>query len=452
MRLGGRMGIRVNEGLSRVGGYRMEAGLGPRLRALRQERGLSQGELAGDLVSASDLELIESGRLSPELAVLDGLAGRLDCSPEYLETGTSDEVVSEQRRQLEFAEIAYANGAVQQSCDCFREVYVEAAGRVRHEAALGLARTEEDRGNLRAAREYLTGLLAAARAGEGGTPGLPVLLMHQCRLYRLDGDLARSIEVGEAGLAEIRELGLDVTEDGIRLAATLVSSYWSTDDMPAAEQLAGQVIDRADRLGSRAAQGSAYWNACMVAEASGNLDQAITLARRALALLGESGSELSLAGLRVTCGWLLLRRDPPDIEEAEDLLERAHETLADLGATEELGSCETELARIAMLRGDFELAIETAEQAMSRCSEAGAELEYAGVISGVAMILTGRVDEGFATAAAAAIRLAEMGSRQDAARAWREVAEAMARQGRTESALTALRQADECAPAGQQSA
>ena len=36
--------------------------------------------------------------------------------------------------------------------------------------------------------------------GEGGTPGLPVLLMHQCRLYRLDGDLARSIEVGEAGL------------------------------------------------------------------------------------------------------------------------------------------------------------------------------------------------------------------------------------------------------------
>ena len=69
------MGIRVNEGLSGVGGYRMEAGLGPRLRALRQERGLSQGELAGDLVSASDLELIESGRLSPELlAALDGLA------------------------------------------------------------------------------------------------------------------------------------------------------------------------------------------------------------------------------------------------------------------------------------------------------------------------------------------------------------------------------------------
>ncbi len=54
----------------------MEAGLGPRLRALRQERGLSLGDLAGDLVSASDLELIEAGRLSPEIAVIDRLAGR----------------------------------------------------------------------------------------------------------------------------------------------------------------------------------------------------------------------------------------------------------------------------------------------------------------------------------------------------------------------------------------
>ena len=184
--------------------------------------------------------------------------------------------------------------------------------------------------------------------------------MHQCRLYRLDGDLARSIEVGEAGLREVRDLGLEVTEDGIRLASTLVSSYWSRDDMTAAQELAGQVIDLAESLGSRAAQGSAYWNACLVAEASGDLEQAITLARRALALLGESGSDLSLAGLRVTCGWLLLRRDPPELDEAEDQLERAHETLADLSATAELGSCETELARIALLRGDFDLAIETA--------------------------------------------------------------------------------------------
>ena len=433
-------------------GDALEAELGERLRARREERGLSQADLAQDLTSAGEIALIESGVVVPDQALLRGLASRLGCSAEFLESGIHDEMATELRRQLQFAEIAYANGSVEEASDRFREIYVAADGRIRNEAALGLARTEEDRGNLRAAREYVTALLAAARVGQQGTPGVPVLLMDQCRLYRLDGDIGRSIQVGEAGLSEVRDLGLDVSEDGIRLAATLVSSYWSRGDMPAAQQLARQVIERAESLGSRAAQGSAYWNACMVAEASGDLEQAITLAHRALALLGESASDLNLAGLRVTCGWLLLRRDPPDIDQAEDLLERAHETLADLSATAELGSCETELARIALLRGDFDLAMQTANQAMSRCSDAGAELEYAGVISGLAMVLSGQVDEGFATAAAAAIRLADLGSRQDAARAWREIADAMTRQGRTESALTALRQADECAGPGQQSA
>jgi tetratricopeptide (TPR) repeat protein len=430
----------------------LEAELGERVRARREARGLSQSDLARDLLPAGDLALIESGRLAPDPPTVDCLASRLGCSREYLETGVRDEVIAEQRRQLEFAEIACSNGAIEHSCDLFREVYVVANGRIRHEAALGLARTEEERGNLGAAAEYITGLLAAARNGEPGTPSVPVLLMHQCRLYRLDGDIAGSITAGEAGLAEARDLGLDVSEDGIRLAATLVSSYWSQGDMVAAQQLAGEVVNRAESLGSRAAQGSAYWNACMVAEASGDLERAITLAHRALALLGESASDLNLAGLRVTCGWLLLRRDPPDIDQAEDLLERAHETLADLSATAELGSCETELARIALLRGDFDLALQTANQAMSRCSDAGAELEYAGVISGVAMVMSGQTDEGFATAAAAAIRLADLGSRRDAALAWREIADAMARQGRAESARTALHQADECARSGQQSA
>ena len=430
----------------------MEADLAKRMRARREECALSQAALAQGLTTAGQIALIESGRKVPDQALMDGLASRLGCSPEFLESGTDDETITEQRSQLQFAEIAYANGSVEQASDRFREVYVVADGRIRNQAALGLARTAEDRGDLRAAREYITALLAAARGGQHGTPGVPVLLMDQCRLCRLDGDIGRSIQVGEAGLGEVRDLGLDVTEDGIRLAATLVSSYWSRGDMPAAQRLARQVIERAESLGSRAAQGSAYWNACVVAEASGDLEHAITLAHRALALLGESASDLNLAGLRVTCGWLLLRRDPPDIDQAEDLLERAHQTLAELSATAELGSCETELARIALLRGDFGIAMQTASQAMSRCSNAGAELEYAGVISGIAMVMSGQIDEGFATAAAAAIRLADLGSRQDAARAWREIADSMTRQGRTESALSALRQADECAGTGQQSA
>ncbi len=43
----------------------MASSLGQRLRALRVERGLSQAELAGDLVSPSYVSLIEADRRSP---------------------------------------------------------------------------------------------------------------------------------------------------------------------------------------------------------------------------------------------------------------------------------------------------------------------------------------------------------------------------------------------------
>ncbi|HEY2508241.1 MAG TPA: helix-turn-helix transcriptional regulator, partial [Streptosporangiaceae bacterium] len=120
----------------------MGSTLGQRLRALRVERGLSQADLAGDLVSASYVSLIESGRRSPERAVLDGLAGRLGCSATYLETGVVPEEINEQRLRLEFAEMALANGAVDEAHERFSELAQLASTELRHAAAWGLVRTE----------------------------------------------------------------------------------------------------------------------------------------------------------------------------------------------------------------------------------------------------------------------------------------------------------------------
>ena len=83
--------------------------LGQRLRALRIERGLSQSDLAGDLVSPSYISLIESDRRSPERDVLDGLARRLGCSTLFLESGVAPEELNEQRLRLQFAEIRQAH-------------------------------------------------------------------------------------------------------------------------------------------------------------------------------------------------------------------------------------------------------------------------------------------------------------------------------------------------------
>jgi transcriptional regulator with XRE-family HTH domain len=418
--------------------------LGQRLRALRVERGLSQADLAGDLVSPSYVSLIESGRRSPERDVLEGLARKLGCSVFYLESGVAPEELNEQRLRLQFAEIALANGDLDEARQRFREVAAQARGEVRHSSSWGLVRVEEAASDLDAAVTHVEELLAASRAGEPGTPGLLLLLMARCRLYREAGDFSRSIEVGEDALREVRALGLEGSEDEIKLASTLVSSYWARGDLFSAQRLASRVIDRAERLGSRTAQGAAYWNACLLAEARGELTLALDLARRSLALMSESALDLNLAALRVTYGWLLLRCDPPLLDEAEANLSRAHQVLSDRSHNPILASCETEQARCALLRGDFATAIRVAGEAIARTA-GGVEQENARLVRGLALMVSGQVEAGFAEAFAAAETLEALGSRREAAQAWRELADALLHRELLEQAVTALRRAADCA-------
>jgi len=421
--------------------------LGQRLRALRIERGLSQADLAGDLVSPSYVSLIESDRRSPEREVLDGLARRLGCSALFLESGVAPEEINEQRLRLQFASIALANGSLNEARDQFRELQEVASGEIRYEALWGLARTEESLGNLQDAITHLEALLEAASAGEPGAPGLLSVSNARCRIYRMAGDFARSIEVGESALRHVREIGLEGTEDEIRLASSLVGSYWARGDLFSAQHLASQVIERAAKLGSREAQGNAYWNASTVAAARGQLTLALELATKTLALLAETAPARSLAAMRVTYAWLLLRCDPPRLQEAETELNRAHEVLTGLSMSPYLANCETEIARCALLRGNYDDAIEVAERAIARCATGAPEVAHARVVCGLALTMAGHAERGFAVVSSAADMLAAAGSRLDAAQAWRELAEALLQVGRSEQAIAALRQAADYAGA-----
>jgi transcriptional regulator with XRE-family HTH domain len=426
----------------------MGATLGQRLRALRNERGLSQADLAGDLVSPSYVSLIEAGKRLPERDVLQGLAHKLGCSALYLESGLVPEEITEQRLRLQFAEIALANGSVQEAFGLFTELSTAGSGEIRLGARWGLARTEEARGNLHAALTHRDALLQAARSGEPGAPGLLALLIGRCWLYREAGDFARSIEVGEDALREVRELGLEGTEEEIRLASTLVASYWARGDTFSAQHLASQVIERADRLDSRSAQGSAYWNASLVAVARGELNLALDLANRTLALLSESSHDLELADMRITYAWLLLQCDPPRMAEADALLARAHEVVANLSDSSSLASCETEMARSALLKGGFDEATEIAENAIARFSGSGStELENARVVRGLALIMSGQHDPGAAEVSSAARQLRTLEAHREAAQAWRELGEALVQRGRYSEAIDALRRAADCAGA-----
>jgi transcriptional regulator with XRE-family HTH domain len=423
----------------------MGSTLGQRLRALRIEHGLSQADLAGDLVSPSYVSLIEADRRSPERDVLDGLARRLGCSSLYLESGIAPEQITELRLKLQFAKIARTNGSLNEARDQFRELSVVASGEIRHDAIWGLARTEEALGNLHGALTYVEMLLEPARLGEPGAPGLLALHLARCGIYRQAGDLARSIEVGEAALREIHELGLEGTDDEIRLTSSLVGSYQARGDLFSAERLASQVIQRAERMGSRESQGNAYWNAAIAAATRGELPVALELATKTLALLSESAPARNLAGMRVTYAWLLLRCDPPRLAEADSLLAQARTVLTELSASPELASCTTEMARSALLQGNPDAAIQLADQAVAICPDQPAEVAQSKVIRGLALVLSGQGQAGAAIVGEAASQLAALGTAVDAAQAWRELGEALLLAGESGQAIDALRQAADCA-------
>lgn len=426
----------------------MGSTLGQRLRVLRNERGLSQADLASDLVSPSYVSLIEAGKRLPERDVLDGLARKLGCSAQYLESGVDPEEITEQRLKLKFGEIALANGSTDEAHEQFLQLCDAGIREIRIGARWGLARTEEARGNLHAAVTYREELLQAARSGVPGAPELLPLLIGRCRLYRDAGDFARSIEVGEEALREVRELGLEGTEEEIRLASTLVGSYWARGDAFSAQHLANQVIERAERLGSRIAQGTAYRNACLVAASRGQLNLALDLAERTLALLAEASPDLNLARMRISYAWLLLQCEPARLAEADAMLARAHAVLVDLSYGPALAECETEMARSALLRGHFDEAESIADRAMSRFTGGeAAELENARIVAGLALVMSGQTEAGTVAVSTAALALEALGAKREAAQAWRELGEALIQQGMPDQAIEWLRKAADCAGA-----
>jgi len=422
----------------------MTSTLGQRLRTLRIERGLSQADLAGDLVSPSYVSLIESGRRSPEREVLDGLARRLGCSALFLETGVAPEEINEQRLRLQFAGIALANGELDQARELYTALERATTAEIRTEARWGLAQTYEALGQLDAALTELDALTEASRSGEPGAPALLSIMIIKCRIYRAAGDFARSIEFGETALAEIRALGLDGTEDAITLGSTLAGSYQARGDLTSAQRLAGQVLAQAERLGSRQAQGNAYWSACTIAMERGEIVIALNLATKTLALLSESAGSRSLAAMRINYAWLLLRADPPRLDDADATLTQAYEALTELAFAPLLAACETEMAWSAMLRGDLRLAVDRAGQAAARCTERSAGLQHARVVGGLAQVLAG-TEAGADVVGDAADRLAALGSSHRAAQAWRDLADALIQQGRSERAIEALQRAADCA-------
>src|SRR5439155_38807 len=146
----------------------MARSLGDRVRGMRMLRGLSQSGLARGLVSPSYVSLIEAGKRLPEREILQAFAERLDTTPEYLETGVDAAAAREEQLSLKYAELALANGQIEEARLRF-ETLARTSVFSRHAAAWGSARSREEHGSPRSrGSAYWNASLAASSVGGVG--------------------------------------------------------------------------------------------------------------------------------------------------------------------------------------------------------------------------------------------------------------------------------------------
>lgn len=418
---------------------------GGRIRALRTERGLSQAAVCGPGLSRSYLSLIESGRRRPTAAVLHLLAGVLGTTPDHLATGRTPPPTPTEHL-LVFAELALHNGSAQTALVGFTDALavLSAAeppardgGRhaeLRRRAALGHARALELLGRLDEAADAYDALWQDTDPAGVAWAQLAIDI---CRCHRDAGDLDYAAAIGERALAGFESLGLTWSDEAIRLGVTLAGVYSRRGDLLRAESLLRRLIALADELGTPLARGSAYWNASLNAARRGRSDDALTLAEKALALLGETDRTRNLAMVRDVYGMLLVERGR--VAEGRRELRTAYAAARDVAGASDLGHCLNNLAAAALADGDLPAARVHVDEAMrlpaaelDTALRAMLHTRLAGVLLGEGDTPAAHraLDEAHALLAASSTR---------DVRAWREIAELWERQDEPRRANEAYR-------------
>lgn len=342
-----------------------------RLRKLRIAAGLSQTELAGDTLSPSYISLLEAGKRQPSADVAAVLAQRLGCSVSMLLHGQPSERERRIDLELSYARLALNHGEGRDAKVRLRILLDEPDldRRVADEAQLMLAEAHEKDTELAEAIDLLNGLFQRARRGQSHLP-VSAVSVRLCSCCSQSGDYHRAVVLGEQALEAAQAQGLQGSDDYYRLASTVMWAYHEAGDLLHASDMARELIAEVEAAGSASGQAAIYWNASLVAQTMGRLDEALYLSQRALNSISERGTTRDLARLKMAAAELMLDADPSRAAEALGLLGSDVDAINDLGSQRDLGDWESTAAVANLYLGDVETALGLAESALERLADA----------------------------------------------------------------------------------
>ena len=423
--------------------------LGERIRNLRLRKNLSQAQLAWPELSDSYVSLIESGKRTPAPSMVTLLARKLGCSEAYLMTGVTEEAMSGLQESLRYAHIALQNGAAEEARMCFAEVLSHPAlaelPAMMHEALWGHALALESTGSLEEAiRELLRAAEMISPVSDPERWAEVHTALSRCQWER--GDLTESIRLGEGALEQLAKGGGPWTDAMVMLGSTVLAAYEQRGDLAYAQRLAAVLTAHAETIGSPRALMAAHWNAAWVADLRGDVDEALKLAERAMALLGEEDDPRNLSRLRMACGHFLLRAHPERAERARDVLRQAEvEMNSNAAGTVDIAWCLIYQAHAEMILGRPVEAAGMARRATEMLhGTAGLTIAEAYTALGDACVRLGRREEGVAALSQAVEYLEKMQAHRPAARAWFDLAELLGAAGEADRQKEAFHRALSC--------
>ncbi len=328
--------------------------LGGRIKAARVGAGLTQSQLAAADASVAYVSRIESGQRRPDAALLETLAARLGTTVESLVLGASSTTVAELQLSLDYAELALESGNVADALDKATQsvdaLVLLSVPELSYRARFLRARALEATGDFDGA---IIELEALGREGEADLAWVKVMIA-LCRCYRECGDLGRAIETGEQAVERLETVGLGQCDEAIQLAVTLAAAYAVRGDVAHASRICRRAIGDSEETGTPAGRAAAYWNASiMESMRNGSTPSAISLAARALDLLGQTNDTRNRARLRSTLGMFQLDGGPTELDAAKYNLTTAIDELAWSSASPlDVGHTKIALARAYLLEGD----------------------------------------------------------------------------------------------------
>ncbi len=325
--------------------------LGARIKAARLAAGLTQPALAGEDASVAYISRIERGERRPGPALLEVFAAKMDVSADQLVLGYADSNQSEAELELDYGELALTAGESAKALEKARHVLdnLEPTGRTLGRARYIQAASLDALGDVGAANAFEVILAGGADVSTRLKAATAL-----SRIYREQGDLDRAVDCAERALAQVSQGQLSGGEERVRLSVTLAAALYESGRVDRAMAVCQTAIADAEQLASPKARASAYWNASVIEAESGEVGRALQLARKALVLLETADGVRDLARLRTQLSTILLRADPPQLDDAKHQLALADREL-DWSASSAADKARNELvtARALYISGDL---------------------------------------------------------------------------------------------------